>query len=211
MRRGRLVVSGCVLVAAVMLAVLPAMASAPKVTVITNVSGVVNTNSATFALVINRQVRAIRALTCALDGVPVACYPLSPVDRQTSISGANFWPLATGPHTLTVTAALTDGGHATAAWAWEVSPVLLVGIEVSPRVAQIAPGASLQFAATATYSDGSVADLTHQVVWQSSDVNIASIDPSGLAHGGSQQGIAVIVASRWDFTSAPGILIVISP
>jgi hypothetical protein len=210
MRYGRLLVAAQILVAAVALAVSPAIGAPPTITLISDISGIVNSSSATFNFTINRQVRAISRLECTLDGVPTPCYPLSFVDKHTSVSGVRFVDLAVGPHTLTVTAALTDGGHAAASRSWEVSSVLLIGIDISPRNARIAPGDSLQYVATGTYSDGSLADLTDQVRWLSSDPNIASIDQSGLATGGSFQGIAEIVASRWDITSAPALLVVIS-
>ena len=42
-------------------------------------------------------------------------------------------------------------------------------------------GATQQFTATGTYSDGTTQNLTTQAVWASSDTNVAAISASGLA------------------------------
>jgi hypothetical protein len=51
-----------------------------------------------------------------------------------------------------------------------VSSAVLVSLEVTPHDPAIALGASQQFAATGTFSDGTIQDLTTQVVWDSSTV-----------------------------------------
>jgi trimeric autotransporter adhesin len=57
---------------------------------------------------------------------------------------------------------------------------------VSIAIQQVSPvkilmGGTVQFSAMGTYSDGSTADCTGQVIWNSSDSAIASISYSGLA------------------------------
>jgi len=64
------------------------------------------------------------------------------------------------------------------------TPLKLSSIAVTPASpADLAVGSTQQFTATGTYSDGSVADITSQVTWASSDPAIASISPTGLATG----------------------------
>jgi hypothetical protein len=64
-----------------------------------------------------------------------------------------------------------------------VTAAPLTSIAVTPATASIAVGATQQFTATGTYSDGSTANLTSSVSWSSSDASIASIASSGLATG----------------------------
>ena len=62
------------------------------------------------------------------------------------------------------------------------SAVKLVSIaiqQVSP--VQILMGTTVQFSAMGTYSDGTTADCTGQVIWNSSDAAIAGVSYSGLA------------------------------
>jgi hypothetical protein len=49
-----------------------------------------------------------------------------------------------------------------------VSSAVLVSLEVTPTAPSIALGTSLAFAATGTFSDGTIQDLTAEVVWSSS-------------------------------------------
>jgi Big-like domain-containing protein len=49
-----------------------------------------------------------------------------------------------------------------------VSSAVLVSLEVTPQDHSIALGANQQFAATGTFSDGTIQDLTTQVLWDSS-------------------------------------------
>ena len=62
------------------------------------------------------------------------------------------------------------------------SPPALESITISPDNPSIAEGETQQFTVTGTYSDGSNQVLTN-VSWTSSDVNVATIDASGLASG----------------------------
>jgi hypothetical protein len=57
----------------------------------------------------------------------------------------------------------------------------LIALTVAPD-GQIDPvGATRQFTTTATYDDSTIADVTAQVAWSSSDTVVATIDASGLA------------------------------
>ena len=62
------------------------------------------------------------------------------------------------------------------------SAVKLVSIAISQlSPVQILMGTAVQFSAMGTYSDGTTADCTGQVIWNSSNAAIASISYSGLA------------------------------
>jgi hypothetical protein len=74
------------------------------------------------------------------------------------------------PRTTTTTATQTT------------SAVKLVSIAISQlSPVQILMGTAVQFSAMGTYSDGTTADCTGQVIWNSSNPAIASISYSGLA------------------------------
>jgi len=62
-----------------------------------------------------------------------------------------------------------------------VSAPTVVSIAVTPVGLTLGIGINQQYVATATYSDGSSADLTSGVTWSSSDTNTATINSSGLA------------------------------
>jgi len=57
----------------------------------------------------------------------------------------------------------------------------MTSITVTPTSAVIVLGNSQPFTATGNFSDGTTENLTTQVAWSSSDVNVATIGPSGLA------------------------------
>jgi Bacterial Ig-like domain (group 2) len=64
----------------------------------------------------------------------------------------------------------------------------LQSIQISPTNPSVAAGTSIQFTATALYSDNSHADVTTQVVWNSSGVTVATVgvatgDAAGLVPG----------------------------
>jgi hypothetical protein len=74
-------------------------------------------------------------------------------------------------------------------------PPSLTSIEVEPETASIVIGSTQQFTATGIYSDGSTADLTESVTWESSNETVATITIAlGLATG-VYEGTATITAS----------------
>jgi len=82
-----------------------------------------------------------------------------------------------------------------------VTSATLASIVVTPANSSIAKGATLQFTATGTFSDGTTQDITHGVSWSSSNTSIAAINPvSGIALG-LLAGTANIMASLGGFTS----------
>ena len=67
-------------------------------------------------------------------------------------------------------------------------PKTLVSISVTPVNLYIAVGATQQFTAVGTYSDGSTNNITSQVIWSSynassSDMPIATVDSNGITTG----------------------------
>ena len=91
-----------------------------------------------------------------------------------------------------------------------VNVKLLSSITVTPNPpSRLKVGATRQFNAIGTYSDGSTADITSWVLWVSSDTSIATITSSGLATG--------VVAGDTNITATLGIastaasLVVVAP
>lgn len=90
--------------------------------------------------------------------------------------------VATGlqPGTTTISAVFSGQvGTATLT----INNATLNAIAVAPNSASISSGAAQQFSATATFSDASVFNVTNQVAWSSSDVNVATVNSNGLASG----------------------------
>lgn len=72
----------------------------------------------------------------------------------------------------------------------------LTAIAVTPANQTILLGATQQFTATGTYSDGSTRDITNQVTWESSDTGVAIIGAPGLAGAaGTASGTVTITAT----------------
>ncbi len=83
-----------------------------------------------------------------------------------------------------------------------VTSATLSSIAVTPVNASLAKGATLQFAATGTFSDGSTQDITHAVTWSTSNATIAAINSaSGIAIG-QVAGTANITATLGGVSSA---------
>ncbi|MEX2962875.1 beta strand repeat-containing protein [Microbulbifer sp. TYP-18] len=81
-----------------------------------------------------------------------------------------------------------------------VASVLLTSIQVTPPIVSLAPGTSQQLAALGRFSDGSTADITDSVTWQSSDTDTVTVDADGNATAVAA-GTASITASRDGITS----------
>jgi len=118
------------------------------------------------------------------------------------------WSTDAGTHTVTVTATDASGNVGSVSVTYTVTPTspFAVSIEVTPESASIAVGQTQQFTATATYPDGSTADVTNEVIW-TSDESIATIDDTGLATGVAE-GTTEINASLGTITSVPAELTV---
>jgi len=87
----------------------------------------------------------------------------------------------------------------------------LISIAVTPSYpSNLTVGYTQQLICTATYSDGSISDITSQVTWNSSNGNIAAFYSSGGLVTGIDGGIVNITAAFTRFVSAPIRLTVIS-
>ncbi len=75
-----------------------------------------------------------------------------------------------------------------------VTVPVLTSIAVTPSNPTIAAGLPMQFAATGTYSDGSMQNLTASVGWSSSSPGVATINAAGLA-GSLTAGSTTITAT----------------
>ena len=87
----------------------------------------------------------------------------------------------------------------------------LVSIAVTPTSPNdLSIGSTQQFTATATYLDGSTADVTTQATWTSDNTGTATINSNGVATG-IVAGTANITASLSGITSPAVIVTVVSP
>ncbi len=88
--------------------------------------------------------------------------------------------LATGlsPGTTTIKAILNGISGSTQL---TVTNAVLTSINITPIDPSIAAGYTLQFIATAIFSDGTTENITTQVTWSSSNPGVAVIDSQGLA------------------------------
>jgi len=76
-----------------------------------------------------------------------------------------------------------------------VSPAkTLTSIAVTPATPSIAVGATEQFTATATYSDGSTANISSAATWAAASSSIATVNASGMATGVAAGSTAVSAA-----------------
>jgi trimeric autotransporter adhesin len=117
----------------------------------------------------------------------------SPLSVATVSETAGTSGLASGiaPGTATITALFAGLVGTTSL---TVTDAELTSITIIPSDASIALGGSQQFTATGNFSDGSAENLTTQVSWTSSNVNVAAIDSRGLANAAGT-GTSTITAS----------------
>ncbi len=129
----------------------------------------------------------------------------SPLSVATVSDTAGTSGLASGiaPGTATITA-LFAGEVGTASLT--VTNAELTSITITPSDASIALGGSQQFTAMGNFSDGSSEDLTAQVTWSSSSVNVAAIDARGLANA-SGTGTTTITGSMNGVTGTTALTV----
>ena len=122
-----------------------------------------------------------------------ASWTSSPVSVATVSDAVGSKGLASGvaPGTATITA-LFAGQVGTASFS--VTSATLTLITVTPSSPSIPLGNSQQFTATGNFSDGTTQNLTSQVTWTSSSVNVATVGGSGLANTAGA-GTTTITAS----------------
>jgi len=93
-----------------------------------------------------------------------------------------------------------------------ISPLVaaLTSVTVSPSNAGLLKGSSQQFAASGTYTDGTVRDLTTSVTWSSSDANLAVINNSAGTNGQAtalNDGTVTVTATIGNLTSSTSVTI----
>ncbi|HFG1900780.1 TPA: Ig-like domain-containing protein, partial [Vibrio cholerae] len=81
-----------------------------------------------------------------------------------------------------------------------VSAAVITAIQVTPSPVNIAKGQTEPLVATATYSDGTSAQVTNSVAWRSVDTNTATVAPSGLLSG-VEVGLTTVTAMKDGITS----------
>ena len=109
------------------------------------------------------------------------------IAQVSNAAGSEGEVTGVAPGTVTVTASY---GGVTGAAPLTVTSATLVSIAVTPANARLPAGYSLQYTATATYSDSSTRNVTTQVTWASSNTAIATI-----SNAASSQGLAMGVAA----------------
>ncbi len=92
----------------------------------------------------------------------------------------------------TVISALFAGQVGTATLT--VSNATLVSISVTPGNPSISLGSTQQFTAVGTFSDGSTANISGQAQWASTNIDVATVSPVGLA-ASAGSGTATITAT----------------
>ncbi|MGI5862649.1 MAG: beta strand repeat-containing protein [Myxococcales bacterium] len=110
-------------------------------------------------------------------------------------SGSNGVVTARSPGSTTLRATLQGK---TASTTLTVTPATLVGFRVAPTSVILEYQGSQQIVATATYSDGTVVDVTATTDWTSADPSIASVSTTGNARGlvrAGRAGQTVVTAS----------------
>jgi trimeric autotransporter adhesin len=122
-----------------------------------------------------------------------ASWTSSPASVATVGNSGGTNGLAAGISAGTATITALFAGQVGAA-TLTVTGATLNTITITPVNPSIALSTSQRFTATGNFSDGSTQNLTGQVTWSSSDVNVAAISPSGLANSGST-GTTTIIAS----------------
>ena len=91
--------------------------------------------------------------------------------------------LSTGSTNITASVTTSSGTVTSNVLTLTVGPAVLTGITITPATANIKPGATQQFSANGSYSDGSSSPLASGVTWSSSMPGVAKIDNTGLATG----------------------------
>jgi CxxC motif-containing protein (DUF1111 family)/uncharacterized protein YjdB len=101
--------------------------------------------------------------------------------------------VAQGSTTIAATSGSVSGGTVVT-----VASVVVTSVSVNPSSASIPLGATQQFTATGTFSDGSTQDLTQSVHWSAGDGTVATISNSAPTQGLATpvgQGVVQVTAN----------------
>lgn len=96
--------------------------------------------------------------------------------------GSQGWATSASVGTTTITATHAASGIV-GDTTLEVTPAVLVALEVAPADPSIALGTTQAFTATGTYSDSTTQNLTTSVTWSSSAAGVATISNAGGSQG----------------------------
>ncbi|QSQ17143.1 kelch repeat-containing protein [Myxococcus landrumensis] len=110
-----------------------------------------------------------------------------------SVTGLGTAVAAGGPVTVTAT---LEGVHGTAQLTITAPPPVLTSIHVSPATASVISGATQQFTAQGSFSDGTTADVTSSATWTTSDSLVATVSGTGLGTGLAAGGPLTITATQ---------------
>jgi len=116
-------------------------------------------------------------------------------------SDGNATGVAAGSATITAT---FQGVSGSASLQVTAQAKTLSSLAISPATATLQTGATIQFAANGTYSDGSTADITSQAAWTSADSSVATVDAHGKATGVAA-GSASIAATFQGITNSAAV------
>ncbi len=111
-----------------------------------------------------------------------------------SVATINATGLATGMGLGQTTIAARSGSISGSTVLGVTAARTLTSIAVTPANPSIQLGATQQFTAIGTYTDGGTQDLTRSIIWFSFDQKIAPIDAAGLATG-VRQGQTTVAAT----------------
>jgi len=154
-------------------------------------------------------------------GTPVTSYVVTsrPGGKTATVTAPATTATVTGltngtSYDFTVVARNAHGDSAASTPSNAVIPApVLSTITVTPADPSVERGTSRRFSATATYSDGSTADVTEAANWSSSDTDVATVDSSGLADAAAVGSTtisatidAVVGSTRLNVTRARAML-----
>ena len=87
-----------------------------------------------------------------------------------------------------------------------VSAATLQSIGLTPTTAVLAPASTVQYVAVGSYSDGTTQNLSTAVTWNSSALNVVSVNSIGVATGQSA-GSATITASQGSVSGTASVVV----
>ena len=129
---------------------------------------------------------------------------------NTAVATINTNGLATGLSAGTATISATLGSVSGNATLTVRAPPTLTSIAVTPTNSSILAGATQQFTATGTYSDGGTQNLSNRVTWTSLNTEVATINTNGLATGLSA-GTATISATLGSVSGNATLTVQLAP
>ena len=86
------------------------------------------------------------------------------------------------------------------------SPTSITALQIAPSNFTVAPGATQQYTATATYGNHTTADVTSSVSWSTSQPGTATISSTGLLTGVAL-GTAIVKAQSGHVTASTNVMV----